>query len=169
MKRTFDTPRAYNNAMQGATQTTRQFATYLEDLEEHLDPYTEEQRIQHLFSKLREDLQSAIIAHHLVIPSTREQLITIATLMENSVLKRKEPASHQRSDQGKQQKRGRDSRRQQQRYLPYPRRSPDSDKKPDKKDNSTSVLYYHYNKKGYIRPNYPDLNSAAKGVNTTPV
>ena len=47
---------AHSQALQRKDQTVRSFATYLEVLEDQLTPYTEIQRVQHLFTKLRPEL-----------------------------------------------------------------------------------------------------------------
>ncbi|KAF2992872.1 hypothetical protein E8E13_000014, partial [Curvularia kusanoi] len=86
--------------MQRKDQTVRSFATYLEVLEDQLTPYTEEQRVQHLFSKLRPEIQRAITNYHQV-PATREDLVALGSTLEKN-LRRASPAreSHQRSKFG---------------------------------------------------------------------
>jgi alpha/beta superfamily hydrolase len=74
---------AHAQAMQQKDQTVQSFTTYLNVLEDQLTPYTKIQRVQHLFSKLRPELQRAITNYYQV-PATREDLIALgSTLKQN--------------------------------------------------------------------------------------
>ncbi|KAF2715814.1 hypothetical protein K431DRAFT_200785, partial [Polychaeton citri CBS 116435] len=53
-------------------------------LEEQLPPYSETHRVQHLYSKLRPELQIAITNHN-QMPDTREGLISLASTLENNL------------------------------------------------------------------------------------
>ena len=64
INRTLEAATAHAQAIQRKDQTVRSFATYLEVLEDQLTLYTEEQRVQHLFSKLRPEIQRAITNYY---------------------------------------------------------------------------------------------------------
>jgi hypothetical protein len=95
INRTLEAATAHAHAMQRRDQTVRAFATYLEVLEEQLTPYTEEQRVQHLFSKLKPELQRAITNYHQV-PATREDLVALGSTLERN-LRRASPPREQHS------------------------------------------------------------------------
>jgi hypothetical protein len=95
INRSLDAATAHAQAMQRKDQTVRSFATYLEVIEEQLTPYTETQRIQHLFSKLRPELQRAVTNYH-QIPPTREALIALCSTLERN-LRRAQPAHEPRT------------------------------------------------------------------------
>lgn len=84
INRTLEAATAHAQAMQRRDQTVRSFATYLEVLEDQLTPYTEEQRVQHLFSKLRPEIQRAITNYHQV-PATREELVALGSTLEKNL------------------------------------------------------------------------------------
>lgn len=89
INRTLEAATTHAQAMQRKDQTVRSFATYLEVLEDQLTPYTEQQRVQHLFSKLRPEIQRAITNYHQV-PATREDLIALGSTLERN-LRRSSP------------------------------------------------------------------------------
>jgi ribosomal 50S subunit-associated protein YjgA (DUF615 family) len=84
INRSLEAATAHAQAMQRKDQTVRSFATYLDVLEDQLTPYTEIQRVQHLFSKLRPELQRAITNYHQV-PATREDLIALGSTLERNL------------------------------------------------------------------------------------
>jgi hypothetical protein len=84
INRSLEAATAHSHAMQRKDQTVRSFATYLDILEDQLTPYTEEQRVQHLFTKLRPELQRSITNYH-QIPATREDLIALASTLERNL------------------------------------------------------------------------------------
>lgn len=84
INRTLEAATSHAQAMQRKDQTVRAFATYLDVLEDQLPPYTEEQRVQHLFSKLKPEIQRAITNYHQV-PSTREDLIALGSTLERNL------------------------------------------------------------------------------------
>ena len=86
VNRGIDAAVQFNKAAQRDSQTTRAFATYLATLEEQLPETSEAVRVQHLFSKLRLDIQLAI-TNNGVIPATREGLIILATTKERNLRK----------------------------------------------------------------------------------
>ena len=77
---------AYNAAKQRLGQGIRKFATYLEELEKELDPYTESQRTNHLLTKLTPEVRQQLInggymqTKHL----TRESLINTIAMLETT-------------------------------------------------------------------------------------
>ncbi|KAI9778637.1 MAG: hypothetical protein M1816_004009 [Peltula sp. TS41687] len=64
-------------ARQQADQTTDDFATYLDQLEEELEPYKESHRKQHLLTKFRPELKQAIKAYATQL-ETRYELVLLA-------------------------------------------------------------------------------------------
>ncbi|KAI9780366.1 MAG: hypothetical protein M1816_003094 [Peltula sp. TS41687] len=96
----------YENARQRAGQTTDNFATYLDQLEEELEPYKESHRRQHLLTKLRLELKQAIKAYP-AQPETRYELVSLASRLEQNIpecrpsgsrpRRNKHPASSQRT------------------------------------------------------------------------
>ena len=92
INRSLEAATAHAQAMQRKDQTVRSFATYLEVLEDQLTPYTETQRVQHLFSKLKPELQRAITNYH-QIPATREDLIALGSTLERNL--RRFPLAHE--------------------------------------------------------------------------
>lgn len=95
INRSLEAATAHAQAMQRKDQTVRAFATYLDVLEDQLTPYTEEQRVQHLFAKLKPELQRAITNYHQV-PATREDLIALGSTLERN-LRRAPPAQETRT------------------------------------------------------------------------
>lgn len=81
----------YAEAKQREGQSARTFLTYLETLETQMDPYTEQQKLYHYFSRLRRDLRLAITDHNL-IPQTRRELCSLASKLEKNLqAKRSKP------------------------------------------------------------------------------
>lgn len=96
INRSLDAATAHAQAMQRKDQSVRSFATYLEVIEEQLTPYTETQRVQHLFSKLRPELQRAVTNYH-QIPATRDALIALGSTLERNLRRAplaSEPRTH---------------------------------------------------------------------------
>jgi hypothetical protein len=158
INRSLEAATAHSHAMQRKDQTVRSFATYLDVLEDQLTAYTEEQRVQHLFTKLRPELQRAITNYH-QIPATREDLIALASTLERN-LRRAPPAHDQPTRSAHKEKRRGASPPLPQRSLP---------KKP--KDNH-AVTCFKCQKKGHYanecRSNNPNqlpvnVNKTGKG------
>jgi hypothetical protein len=80
--RTYSTMRRYLAALQRKDQSVVSFVTYLDSLEGEMLPYSDDQRRMHLLSKLRPELQQAILQHS-EAPSTRDGLITLAIRLED--------------------------------------------------------------------------------------
>ena len=95
--------RQYNEAQQRPDQTVAQFVSYLDDLEGEMEPYTDNQRRQHLLAKLRPDIRYAL-SHYQKPPQTRRELIDLATQLEAARRKdgRREsaPTSHKGQAEG---------------------------------------------------------------------
>lgn len=84
VNRLFTVAQRHQDAMHGATQKAAEFVTYLESLEEELEPYTENQKLQILLTKLHPDLRRRITDHQ-TVPTTRLELTRLATrLQENA-------------------------------------------------------------------------------------
>ncbi|GAM82719.1 hypothetical protein ANO11243_007040 [Dothideomycetidae sp. 11243] len=86
LNRKLDAATAYAKAEQRAGQSIREFSVYLETLEAQIPWYTEEQKIQHLFARLREELQVAITNLYR-IPDTKEDLVRLGTTLEDNLRK----------------------------------------------------------------------------------
>jgi hypothetical protein len=160
INRSLEAATAHAQAMQRKDQTVRSFATYLEVLEEQLTPYTEPQRVQHLFSKLKPDLQRAITNYH-QIPATREALIALGSTLERNM--RRTPVAHEPRTQNVYRGNPR----------PAPPRTSAREPTPQKKDRS-NITCYKCNKIGHYanecRSNNPNnlpinasIHQAGKG------
>jgi len=86
VNRSLEAATQFAKATQRSGQTIRAFATYLETLEDQLPPYTEEHRVQHLYSKLRPELQVSLTNYHQV-PATREELVVLGSTLERNLQK----------------------------------------------------------------------------------
>jgi hypothetical protein len=74
-------------AKQGPKQTILSFVNYLEELEAELEPYTETQKRDNLFNKIRPERQKKLVDGGLATrQNTREDLITSISLMDSSYL-----------------------------------------------------------------------------------
>jgi len=80
--RTYTTVRRYNAAQQRKDQSVTSFVTHLDTLEAQMLPYTDDQRRMHLLTKLRPELQQAVLQHS-EVPTTRDGLITLAIRLED--------------------------------------------------------------------------------------
>ena len=76
----------WESAKQGATQKVTAFKGYLEELEAHLPPFSEEHRVNIFLSKLNSDLKNKLLSTGNV-PKQREELLAQA-LMQEQVLER---------------------------------------------------------------------------------
>ena len=75
----------YERATQSADQSVATFASLLDGLEKEFDePYSEAQSRRHLLAKLRPSLRDAIV-RQAYTPQTREELISFAERIENSM------------------------------------------------------------------------------------
>jgi hypothetical protein len=116
---------------------------YLDELETQLEPYTEEQRVNHLLHGLRSDI-SDVIMERLEIPQTREALIALAIKIEETQEGKKSRTTGQRSDDtGESKATRRPSRFTNQRFrknesISSGHKPGDQDKKKKDADNSPS-------------------------------
>ncbi len=74
---------AYENARQQSNQTVHAFSTYLTNLEAQLPPYTEQQRVNHLLTKLRPELRQALLTYQ-DMPRSRIELEALASRLEGN-------------------------------------------------------------------------------------
>lgn len=79
----------YDRAQQRKGQTVRQFVSYLEELEMEFD-YTETQRRQHLYAKLRPEIRRAL-SNYQTLPDTRQGLMQLAIQLESNQLQESKP------------------------------------------------------------------------------
>lgn len=135
VNRSLEAAMSHAAAEQRKDQTVRAFAGYLEILEDQLPPYTEEQRVQHLFSKLRPEIQRAITNYH-QIPATREDLVALGSTLERNL----------RAAFMTQPPRSQNTRKTLGRETQHRGQTP----KPQNKQNDTSeITCYNCNKKGH--------------------
>ena len=90
----------YDDARQKEGQSIQNFASYLEELEAILPPYSEEQRAGHLFMRMKPSLRKDILAKG-DMPSTRREVLALAQRFEG--IQRIE--SRQQSDPSRQSRR----------------------------------------------------------------
>jgi hypothetical protein len=84
VNRRLNTVQQFEEARQRSHQKVQEFVTYLERLEAELPPYTEEQRRQHLFAKLKPELRHQV-TNFQDIPETRSGLIALAVRLEENM------------------------------------------------------------------------------------
>lgn len=92
MNRQYTVALAYENAAQKPTQSIREFEAYLSALEAQLPHYTQEQLAIQLFTKLKPALRNEIV-HVGIIPSKREELLSLGARLETSTHKGNTAAS----------------------------------------------------------------------------
>jgi hypothetical protein len=83
VNRQLNTAQKYADARQKPNQSVHAYVTYIESLEEELEPYSEDQRRLHLLTTLRPELRTTITSHQ-NIPSTRADLIALAARLEEN-------------------------------------------------------------------------------------
>ena len=93
----------YHAAEQRQGQSVHSFATYVEDLENDLEAFTDEQRRLHLLARFRPDLKAALRSMQ-NLPLRRTELVSLAARIEDNLrqpstgrasLRRPNPAAHQ--------------------------------------------------------------------------
>lgn len=145
----------HQRALQRPDQTVRAFATYLEILESDLPPYSEAHRVQHLYSKLRPEIQRAVTNFH-VVPATREELVVLASTLERNLSRSSAPGAHHirnKDRNGGKKKDNRDS-------FPHPLQNmrQDSGKNATRpRDEYPVIRCYYCNKLGHKKPDCPSL------------
>ena len=84
VNRTMEAASRYQAARQQPAQSVQAFATELATWEAQLPAYTEEQQVQHLFSKLQRELCTTI-TNFREIPKTQASLISLASTVERNL------------------------------------------------------------------------------------
>lgn len=102
--RKHDVFRKYNDAKQKPNQSVSEFVTYMDSLEEQLEPYTESQRIAHLMTRLHPYIGWEVQARR-EEPKTRQELIDIANLIEEQRV-RQSATAYRGKPQGQADKEG---------------------------------------------------------------
>ena len=148
-----------NSAKQQQGQKVSVFKAYLEELESHITPLSEEFRVNSFLAKLRPELKSKILSTGSV-PTTREGLLALAIMQEKNLERyhltprprgRGKPSEERASDapsesaSGKQAGRQRGRRRRRSRSRSEPKADPDH---PDDK-------CYHCGETGHWKPECP--------------
>jgi hypothetical protein len=100
--RTYSTVRRYNAAQQRKDQSVTSFVTHLDTLEAQMLPFTDDQRRMTLLTKLRPELQEAILQHS-EVPTTRDGLITLAVRLEDvkNMRTKRDPAEKAKGESSK--------------------------------------------------------------------
>ena len=83
VNRELDVSQAYADAAQRPNQTVREFDAYLNSLEAQMLPYSEEHRTSHFFTKLRPEIRAAVTDVQ-TVPTRRNELVSLATRLENN-------------------------------------------------------------------------------------
>jgi len=78
------TAKKYERATQGPSQNIRTFAVYLQQLQDELPGYTEEQQKTHLLVKMRLELHRGVTALK-TFPTTIDELVDAASRIEENV------------------------------------------------------------------------------------
>ena len=91
VNRELDVRQAYADASQRSNQSVRDFDAYLNSLEAQMQPYSEEHRTSHFFTKLRPEIRAAVTDVQ-TIPTRRNELVSLATRLENN-RKRRNPTT----------------------------------------------------------------------------
>ena len=73
----------WKEAKEGRHQTVSKFVAYLDELEGQMEPYTENQRCQHLLNNLRPELHRKIVEQP-TTPQKCAKLLTLAIQIENA-------------------------------------------------------------------------------------
>ena len=97
MNRQLDINQEFTDAKQRPSQSVAAFDAYLTSLEAQLPPFTESQRTSALMTRLRLELQEAIIRIG-TLPVDRNALLSLAARLETTTRR-----SHARSSQGQRQ------------------------------------------------------------------
>lgn len=84
VNRGISTMQRYSEAVQKPGQSIHNFVTYLESLEADLPVYTEEHRLNHLFTKLRPEIRERI-TNFQHIPQTMDGMVSLAARIEENM------------------------------------------------------------------------------------
>jgi hypothetical protein len=175
------TSQKYESAKQGPKQSILSFVNYLEELEAELDPFTDIQKRDNLFNKVRPEIRKRLVENGMATRQlSREDLIAAISLSDSSYLdshhfqekdkgkgkdKDKEKETDKKSSDSKDRDRkgrkrkgfwrkGGDTSKNSQRS--GPKSSPDKQDKRDKKE----VTCWTCNKVGHISPDCPDKDTS---------
>jgi hypothetical protein len=173
------TSQKYESAKQGSKQSILSFVNYLEELEADLDPFTETQKRDNLFNKIRPEIRKRLVENGMASRQLlREDLITAISLSDSSYLDnhhsqdkekdkgkakdkeadKKPPDSKEGDKKGKKRKgywrKGGDASANSQR--PGPKALSD---KADKKE----IICFKCRKPGHIAPDCPDKGTDNPG------
>ena len=162
--------RKYESAQQGPKQSILSFVNYLEELETELEPYTETQKRDNLFNKIRPELQKKLVDGGLATrQNTREDLITSISLMDSSYLDKSEHSSKEKdSKKGKDKdskekssfNKHRDYKNRFYKKRRWNKRGSDTPEKSQRSSSDSSnksVICFNCNAPGHISPNCPKL------------
>jgi predicted DNA-binding protein YlxM (UPF0122 family) len=165
--------RKYEIARQGAKQSILSFVNYLEELEAELEPFTETQKRDNLFNKIRPELQRKLVDSGLATrQNTREDLITAISLMDSSYLdKLDKPAQTGVEKKGEKDseapsRSNRQDKRNKKRFRKHDESTSENHRRnrggnSDKKNNSEAICY-NCNKPGHIAPKCPEKKDKDK-------
>ena len=157
INRGLDTAMRYHSAGQRKDQNVCSFTTYLETLEAQLEPYSENHRVQHLYAKLRPEIQTAITDFHQV-PSTRSELISLAMTLERNLQRKgalRAPDKRAAGDADRPSKRHRPAM-QQRKGSPHRAQSERGKRDRRAQRDVSEVTCYNCNKKGHYSTTCPD-------------
>jgi len=104
VNRALEAAQRYQSAAQKHDQSVQRFVTYLELIEDELEPYSEVHRVQHLFAKLLPQIQTAITDFH-KLAATRIALVELASTLERNLQKKGVLKTH-RSGEDKERNKG---------------------------------------------------------------
>jgi hypothetical protein len=158
----------YEGARQGPKQSILSFVNYLEELEAELEPFTETQKRDNLFNKIRPELQRKLVDGGLATrQNTREDLITSISLMDSSILDKseysKEKEDHSKKERSPREKHFSNKNKDTRNYFYKkrkwnPRRSNDSPEKGQRKPNESlrkPIICFNCNEPGHISTDCP--------------
>jgi len=162
--RTLSTIVAYEQARQTDTQTVQAFATYLATLEDQMEPYTPTQRAYHLLAKLKPALRTSIVTHH-DVPAKREELVSLATRMEQANRTAGAAQSSSRRPDGKSHAERNQTRSSSKRPRTgshtEPRERSDRAPQSGRTEGAAEVTCYGCNEKGHYKSNCPHPEALA--------
>jgi hypothetical protein len=161
--------RKYESARQGSKQSILSFVNYLEELEAELEPFTDTQKRDNLFNKIRPELQRKLVDGGLATrQNNREDLITSISLMDSSYLDKPEYFNKEKDDRPKKEKdskprhpsnRSKDHKGKFRKKRKWDKRSDDTPAKNQPSSGESSdnpVICFTCNKPGHISTHCPE-------------